>query len=107
MNALQIKRRLEAIDNKIVKALTKAKYKSLTTNVVRKEVVTNGSVATILKSINEYDQVVLSQLAVSSTTNINDQLLKSYTHAKRKLEAKVRKHLHTARRVRAKVKNGR
>lgn len=107
MTALELKRYLQTVDNKIVRMLTKAKYKNLTGSTVRTRVVTEGETETILNSINNYDQTVLTQLVVSSSAHISNRILKIYSKVKTKMEAKMRTHLHNVRNMKAKIKNGR
>lgn len=107
MTALEIKHHLLVIDNKIIRILTKAKYKNLTGNTVKLNVETDGSVMAILQSINNYDETVLSQLVLKSSNDINDRVLRIYSKTKKKLEVQMRKRLHVLRNVKARIKNGR
>ena len=107
MTALELKHKLQALDNKIVRLLMKSKYRGLSSNNIKTNIVTEGGAATVLTSINNYDQAVLSQLVVSSSAHINDRVLKAYSKAKKKIEAQMRRQLHNARNLKAKLKNGR
>lgn len=107
MTALELKHKLQALDNKIVRLLTKSKYKGLTGNTLKMNIVTEGDTSAVLASINGYDEAVLSQLVVSSSAHINDRVLKIYSKAKKKLEAQMRRQLHNARNMKAKIKNAR
>jgi len=107
MTALELKQHLQAIDNKIVRMLTRARYKNLTGSSVKTTVVTDGEAETILNSINNYDKTVLTQLVVSSSAHISNRILKIYSKTKKQIEAKMRTHLHNLRNMKAKIKNGR
>ena len=107
MTALELKYKLQALDHKIVRLLSKGKYKGITGSGLKLNIETNGSAATILHSINSYDQTALTQLAISPSAHINDKVLKTYVKAKKKLEIRLRTQLHRARVMKAKIKNAR
>lgn len=106
MGAKALKKHLSAVDRRIVGLLTKAKYKKLVGATVRYDIVVDGDVGTLLDSVNGYDATVLRGLSVTSSTDVNDRLLRLYARARRDSEHVARKYLGKVRRLRARIKNG-
>jgi len=107
MGAKDLKKYLVRVDGFIVGQLTKSKYKKLTGKLGKQSINTTGDLKSIIESVNAYDSVVLSQLAVSSTgSDMNDRILKVYAKTRRQSEHVARKYLGKVRRARARLKNG-